>query len=461
MATYGNFTGIATDGTNIYVAAKQTSGGAQVLIKLDLGGNFVQAWNAASYSFNGICLVDASNIYLCDSTANQIVYFNGSTFSPFATLLGAVPNDIGTDETHLYVALANATIKKIAISGGAQSTLVSSGLSSATYISYGSALGGLPGYLNLADTVDGKIYQVDKSTGTLTQSVSGVTNLRGVDSIDAFSNYFYCTSTAIYVGSEPAPGDMDVLSAGNATLSGYVDGDGTSSRFNGLTYVTSISVIGGSPPTGFLVDYNNAAIRQISYISGPPTITTFYAGVGGGGGGGAPCFLEGSEILCLVDDDEVYVPVEQLKKGTLVKTSLDGYKKVEAVGKKGIWNPETPERIQQRLYKLTPEKYPELTKDLFLTGCHSILVNSLTEVQRQNSIAELERIFITDKKYRLIACVDERAEPWQSEGAYLVWHFALENENDRMNYGVYANGGLLVESCAINFLLNRSKMQIL
>jgi len=41
-----------------------------------------------------------------------------------------------------------------------------------------------------------------------------------------------------------------------------------------------------------------------------------------------PCFLEGSTILCQVDGVEKYVPVEQLNKGTLVKTSLDGYKKV-------------------------------------------------------------------------------------------------------------------------------------
>ena len=144
-----------------------------------------------------------------------------------------------------------------------------------------------------------------------------------------------------------------------------------------------------------------------------------------------------------------------------MKTSLDGYKKVDAVGKKGIWNTQTPERIQQRLYKLSPAKYPQLTKDLFLTGCHSILVDELTDVQRQRSVEELERIFVTDKKYRLIACVDERAEPWQCEGAYVVWHFALESENDRINYGVYANGGLLVETCSINFLRNRSNLQIL
>ena len=29
-----------------------------------------------------------------------------------------------------------------------------------------------------------------------------------------------------------------------------------------------------------------------------------------------------------------------------------------------------------------------------------------------------------------------------------------------MNYGVYANGGLLVETCSINFMKNKSNMVI-
>ena len=59
-----------------------------------------------------------------------------------------------------------------------------------------------------------------------------------------------------------------------------------------------------------------------------------------------------------------------------------------------------------------------------------------------------------------MACVDERAEPWNSEGTYTIWHFALENVDVNMNYGVYVNGGLLVETCCIRFLKNKSNMII-
>ena len=172
----------------------------------------------------------------------------------------------------------------------------------------------------------------------------------------------------------------------------------------------------------------------------------------------APCFLEGSTVLCQVDGVEKYVPVEEVKKGTLVKTSLDGYKSVVLVGKGSIQNPGNDERIENRLYKCSPSKYPELKEDLYITGCHSILEFPLTDKQKEDSIKHLGRLFVTDKKHRLMACVDERAEPWNSEGVYTIWHFALENNDDKMNYGVYANGGLLVESCNIFFLKNKSNM---
>ncbi len=175
----------------------------------------------------------------------------------------------------------------------------------------------------------------------------------------------------------------------------------------------------------------------------------------------APCFLEGTKILALIDGKEEYVTVEELKKGTLVKTSRDGYKPVVLIGKGTMHNPGNEERIEDRLYKCSPSKYPELNEDLYLTGCHSILEFPITEKQKEDTIKHLGRLFVTDKKYRLMACVDERAEPWNSEGTYTIWHFALEHADDGMNYGVYANGGLLVETCAIRTLKNRSNMLLI
>ena len=173
-----------------------------------------------------------------------------------------------------------------------------------------------------------------------------------------------------------------------------------------------------------------------------------------------PCFLEGSTILCQVNRLEEYIPIEKLTPGTLVKTSRDGYKRVVLLGKGELLNPDTEERTENRLYKCSPSKYPELKEDLFITGCHSILVPELTDSQREATKAHLGKIFVTDRKYRLMACIDERAEPWNSKGRYSIWHLALEHEDDGMNYGVYANGGLLVETCSIRSLKGKSNMTL-
>jgi hypothetical protein len=173
-----------------------------------------------------------------------------------------------------------------------------------------------------------------------------------------------------------------------------------------------------------------------------------------------PCFLEGSTILCQVNRLEEYIPIEKLTPGTLVKTSRDGYKRVVLLGKGEILNPDTDERIENRLYTCSTSKYPELKEDLYLTGCHSILVSQLTDAQREATKAQLGKLFSTDGKQRLMACLDERAEPWKSKGTYTIWHLALEHEDDGMNYGVYANGGLLVETCSIRSLKGKSNMTV-
>ena len=174
-----------------------------------------------------------------------------------------------------------------------------------------------------------------------------------------------------------------------------------------------------------------------------------------------PCFKEGTRVLALVDGKETYVPIETLQKGDLVATSHHGHKKVEVIGSGVLHNPGTSRaqgRSQNRLYRCSPTKYGDLKTDLYLTGGHAILVNSLTETQRARTIQEVGRVFVTDGKARLLACVDERAEPVGPEGPVPIWHLALEHENPKMNYGIYVNGGLLVETCCIDTLKHRSNL---
>ena len=163
------------------------------------------------------------------------------------------------------------------------------------------------------------------------------------------------------------------------------------------------------------------------------------------------CFLEGTKILCRdpVTKKEEYRAIQSLKKGDLVKTLHDGFVPIHTIAWSKMNNPAHSLRVKNRLYKCSKENYPSLTEDLIITGCHSILVDDITDDQRAKLIEAQSRVFVTDRLYRLIACVDDRAAPYDMAGEHTVWHFALEHQRPDRNYGVYANG-LLVESASIN-----------
>ncbi len=172
------------------------------------------------------------------------------------------------------------------------------------------------------------------------------------------------------------------------------------------------------------------------------------------------CFLEDTKILCLKNDKEVYRPIQYLRPGDLVKTTYDGYVPINKIGTCTINNPGDDERIKDRLYKCSPDKYPDLMEDLYITGCHSILVWDLTDEQREKTEEMLGRIFVTDRRYRLMACVDDNAVPFKRNNIFNIYHIALEHENYYMNYGVYANG-LLVETCSNRYITEHANMKFL
>ena len=174
-------------------------------------------------------------------------------------------------------------------------------------------------------------------------------------------------------------------------------------------------------------------------------------------GTSVPCFKEGSLILT----DKGYVPIEQLRRGDQVKTSLDGFKTIYMIGKRDIEHFVSIDRIKEQLYVCTSDSYPEITEPLVLTGCHSILVDKFTsEKQKQNVIKVNGNTYVTDRKYRLPACVDERTKVYDVPGTYTIYHIALENDDYYMNYGIYANG-LLVETCSKRYLKELSNMDII
>jgi len=155
------------------------------------------------------------------------------------------------------------------------------------------------------------------------------------------------------------------------------------------------------------------------------------------------CFLCGSTILT----DRGYKFIEDLKSGDLVHTLRHGLVPVYGTGSKKIHNRASETRIKNQLYLLSKSVYPELTDNLVITGAHSLLVNELPKDQVKATKDLLGDILVTEGKYRLPACLDQRAVVYPEQGEFTVYHVCLANENAESNYGIFANGGLLVESC--------------
>jgi surface protein len=153
------------------------------------------------------------------------------------------------------------------------------------------------------------------------------------------------------------------------------------------------------------------------------------------------CFKEGTKILT----NKGYVPIETLRKGTLIKT-LHGYRSLDMMGKSRIEHGANATRIVEQLYKCSKATHP-VFEDLILTGNHAILVD---EPQSNK-----DRV---DGKYKLHACLDKNAAVYEVPGLHTIYHLALESKNEYANYGIYANG-ILVESCS-KYMLQKTMTEV-
>jgi hypothetical protein len=155
------------------------------------------------------------------------------------------------------------------------------------------------------------------------------------------------------------------------------------------------------------------------------------------------CFKEDTKILT----DKGYLPIQELKKGDLVKTLHNDYLPIDMIGKREMYHTAVSERIKDQLYTCSKDQYPELFEDLVITGLHSILVDKFKSDEKEKVSALLGKKIITDHKYCLPVCVDERSSVYANPGNYTIYHLVLTSKNENTNYGIYANG-LLTESCS-------------
>jgi len=165
------------------------------------------------------------------------------------------------------------------------------------------------------------------------------------------------------------------------------------------------------------------------------------------------CFNHDAKILCLNDQsEEEYVPIQDLRKGHLVKTYLHGYKKIQCIGKGDMIN--DPTDWKKCMFKMEKKEENALIEDLIITGWHGVLVDNLEpkEEEFQEKIHFSQRI---DDKDILLASASSNFKALDDEKQYTFYNFALEDDGDEnKRFGVYANG-LLVEIPSKNMFLSK------
>jgi hypothetical protein len=158
------------------------------------------------------------------------------------------------------------------------------------------------------------------------------------------------------------------------------------------------------------------------------------------------CFKKGTKILC---ENEIYMPIEEIKIGDLVKTYKRGYQKVIMSSHSSLR--ESSKNKLNQLYTYSREKNPDLIEDLHLTGGHSLLVDGLIE-EESNDMKQISwhrDEYAVEDKFKLLACFS-RDICVAAEQHVDIYHFTLEppeNAKPTHVYGIYANG-ILAESCS-------------
>ena len=466
---YTNISGIASsaNGTIVYVSINGIG-----IIK---SANSGSTWNTVFSDSNSsvACSSDGTIAYAVNlgtglyKSTDSGATWNSVTFLPNNTLPGGAANPEspaggqfpGYELTNIYQIACDSTGSKLIMTTNAAASIYQSIDGGSTW----SFLYAQPGYSTnpnsptmVASNSDGTVLYAALNTNTIQKNIivstdSGVTwtnmNMFGLVgpftslATNSFGDFLYSVSSV----------------SGNSQLNTFYPTHADS----------AVLVAGGGNTYQALSSFNNGnnlIIAQNNYPDTSPTITNgavvFYSVTNKyspGQSGNVPCFKDDSKILCFKEGREHYVKVQDIRKGDLVKTLRHGYVPVNMIGTTKLYNSGNMLRGPNRLYLCSLDKYPDLIEDLVITGFHSILEDNISEKQKEETIELLGHIMITDNKYRLMACLDERATPYLEEGVFNIWHIALDNNDYYMNYGIYANG-LLVETCSKRYLKELSGM---
>lgn len=312
-----------------------------------------------------------------------------------------------TNETYLYIS-ANGGYKgdSLLINGGNSGNGGGGGIFNGANATNG---GGAAGTSNRGNGRNGASVSIIDYTGNVTTKYGGGGGGGG------------------YYGNGGNGGSGNSSSSDSGANGG--DGDGYGGGGGGGGYLSAILTAGSS---GTVILY---------FVDSPPSA----------------CFNHDTKILCFDEElnQEVYVPIQDMKVGTIVKSYKHGYKKIEFIGKgKNINNPDDKYRS---MYKM--KKQGEMLDDLILTGNHSILVDRFKNIEADRQKTEFENngFYMIDDKYILFVKNSLLFEQIMDNELYTYYHFVLENDeenkdDDCVRYGIWANGVLAESSDKKHFI---------
>lgn len=442
-----------TDGSYVSLSYSQITTYTNALAALSSNTVVVSGNILASQAVNIIATTQVKSINVSDTASNISTYFNSLNSSK---IISTTITDGGT----VYITPTQFTTYTYTVSSLPTNSIIIVGASISQSNSIISSPHTQVKNIQISDTSSNILTNfANLNTPTIVSSITSTTGLVTLSytqlstytytvsllpsqSINFTAGSIFSTSQTIYAAVKP-----QVV---NSSMS---IGDTAKNIQSNLRSLISISVIN--------------KVNSINVTDSPPNkvyvTSQEYATLSNGGAVQLNsdqfviiyvCFKEGTKILTMYG----YMPVEQLKRGTMIQTLKNGYVPINMLGKKEIYHIAKEERIKSQLYKCSQTEYPELFEDLVITGCHSILVdNFASNEEREQSIEVNGALCVTDNKYRVPACVDKRTRVYETPGNYTIYHFALENNDYYANYGVYANG-LLVETCSKRFIKEESDM---
>jgi YVTN family beta-propeller protein len=357
---------------------------------------------------------DGTYVWVTNSSDNTVSQIEISTQLVNTITVGQDPNGISSDGTYVWVTnSSDNTVSQIEISTHLVNTIIV-GQGPTSISSDGT-------YVWVTNSSDNTVSQIEISTHLVNTIIVG----QNPNSISSDGTYVWVTNSSDNTVNQIEISTHSVIKTITGFLNPYdISSDGI------YVWVTNSNTIG------------TVSQIQIAPTPIPPPIS---------------CFKSDTKILCI----QGYVLIQDLRNGDLVKTVNHGYIPIDTIGKREIYHICSKNRIKDQLYKCSQNNYPEISEDLIITGCHCILTDAfISEEQKVETERVNGKIYVTDGKYRLPACIDKRSSVYEISGNYTIYHLALQNDDNYMNYGIYANG-LLVETCSKRYLKELSGMTII